>query len=362
MNDSLKTPLYDFHAEQGGRFVPFAGWLMPVQFTSIIEEHLAVRNGAGFFDVSHMGEALISGSSSEKFLDFMITNRVADLPIGKAVYSPMCYPDGGVVDDLIIYRTAEESFLICLNASNVSKDIEWMQKHVPDFDCEVYDVSARYAQIAVQGPRAESLLAPLVAGVALKSIKRFHFVETPIAGSQALLARTGYTGEDGFEIYCCPENATSIASSLLRAGVKPCGLGARDSLRLEAGYPLYGHEISETISPLQGGIAWTVKLGKASGFIGKEALKKEKEDGPGRRLLHFIINDRRIARQETEVFCGDEVVGMVVSGTMSPVLKKAIGAALVQTDRVDLNNLHVFLRGTKLKLECRKPPLHKIML
>ena len=250
---SLKTPLHSFHAAHGCRFVEFGGWEMPVSYTGILEEHTAVRQAVGLFDASHMGEFRVSGTAAADFLDYMLTNMVKTLPTGKAVYSPMCQPDGGVVDDLIVYRTGASDFLICVNASNIDKDFVWLQQHSRDFDVTLENQSSRYALLALQGPKAEELLNAQV-DVDLAQLKRFQHTQATLQDCSVRVSRTGYTGEDGFEIYCTATDATDIAECLVKAGqpfgLKLCGLGARDSLRLEAGYPLYGHEISTSINPL----------------------------------------------------------------------------------------------------------------
>ena len=335
---------------------------MPVSYTGIIEEHMAVRETVGLFDVSHMGEFHVSGPESEAFLDYLLTNTVAGTPVGKAVYSPMCQEDGGVVDDLIIYRTAEDAFLVCVNASNADKDFAWFQKEITAFDCSVENKSSAYGLLALQGPNAEALLNGLT-DIDLTLIKRFWHAEASVVGKAVRISRTGYTGEDGFEIYCAGEDATSIAEALVEAGgehgLKLAGLGARDSLRLEAGYPLYGHEISDTINPLQGGVGWTVKL-KKDNFIGHAALKAAKEMGVHKRISHFTLDGRRIAREGTDIISNGKPVGKVVSGTMSPVLKQPIGAALIDFSQVDdPDDLSVDLRGNITPLNSKKPPLHQ---
>jgi len=355
------TSLYDFQRQHGARFVPFCGWELPVQFTGILDEHKAVRSHAGLFDVSHMGEVEVTGTDSEKFLDAMVANKVEGLPAGKALYTLMCYEDGGVVDDIIIYRLAPERFFLCLNACNTDKDVAWIQEHTGSFDCQIAHVSHEWVQLALQGPKAWDIIASL--GVKTASLSRFDVAETALCGVDTILARTGYTGEDGMEIFCPWESGPTIAEQIFKAGapfgLKLCGLGARDSLRLEAGYPLYGHEISESISPLQAGLGWTVKLSKPGDFIGKAALSSEKKRGPARRIIHFKLEGRRIARQGAPVFCGERQVGEIVSGTLSPIINHPIGTALIETSNVDPDALHVDLRGHKVNLDRTKPPLHK---
>ena len=357
-----RTPLYDLHAELGARLVPFAGWEMPVQYTGIIEEHMAVRKTAGLFDVSHMGEARIRGRDAAAFLDRIMTNELSTLKPGAARYTLMCQPDGGCVDDLIVYRFSETEFLICLNASNAQKDIAWMRSLIGTAKVEVLDECAAWAQLAIQGPLAEQILA-LTTTLPLATIRRFGFLVGEVAGaSGCVVSRTGYTGSAGFEIYLPAASATQVARALLAAGkphgLIPAGLGARDSLRLEAGYPLYGHEISERISPIQAGLGWTVKFTKAQ-FVGREALRRQAEGGPPSSVIMFSLADRRIARQGATVFADGRVAGEVLSGTLSPVLNKPIGTALVAAGFASSTELTVDIRGTRLPLHVSVEPFVK---
>jgi aminomethyltransferase len=359
--DALKrTPLHAFHQRHGARLVPFAGWEMPVQYGSILEEHRSVRSAAGLFDVSHMGEVLITGRESIAFLNRLVTNDVRALAVGHAQYAMMCYPDGGVVDDLIIYRLEEERFLVVINASNVEKDLEWMRGHAVGYGCRLEDASERYALLALQGPKAFAVLAAV--GGRLDDLPRFGVTETSLDGASVIVSRTGYTGEDGVEIFVAPDRAEALAETLLAAGAPEglalIGLGARDSLRLEAGLPLYGHELSTSITPLQAGFGWVVKLGKTVEFLGKSALAEEKRVGPRRRVRWFRLDDRRIAREGTPVLSGDQVVGRVLSGSLSPLLNAPIGSALVAAE-ADPGTLAVDLRGTRVALQCVRPPLHR---
>lgn len=359
----LQIPLHDFHAEQGARFVAFGGWNMPVQYTSILEEHKAVREAAGLFDVSHMGEFYVSGSDAALFLDRLVVNAIAKAPVGRAVYSPMCKSDGTVVDDLIVYRTGEEEFLVCVNASNIEKDFGWFLKQAERWGLEVVveDRSDEFALLALQGPKAESILA----GIGLegaRSIKRFWHEQLSFGGEKVRVCRTGYTGEDGFEIYCTPKTAEGLAKQILAKGaedgVRLCGLGARDSLRLEAGFPLYGHELSDSSTPLEASLDWTVKFDKED-FIGLNALTEQKQEGVPRRVIHFKLDGRRIAREGTPVVdAAGDAVGEVLSGTLSPILNSPIGSAIVKTEARE-GTLFVDLRGNLLALEIAKPPLHK---
>lgn len=357
-----RTPLYALHVELGARIVPFAGWEMPVQYTGIIEEHMAVRRQAGLFDVSHMGEARVRGRDAAAFLDRIMTNEMATLKAGFARYTIMCQPDGGCVDDLIVYRLGPEEFLICLNASNAAKDIAWMRSLVGGAQVEIVDECTAWAQLAIQGPLAEQILT-LVTKLPLASIRRFAFAAGEVAGTAGcIISRTGYTGSPGFEIYLPAAAAEKVARALLATGkplgLIPAGLGARDSLRLEANYPLYGHEISERISPIQAGLGWTVKFGKPD-FIGREALLRQAEGGPQSSVVLFSLEDRRIARQGAVVFAGDIAVGEVLSGTHSPMLGKPIGTALIAAGHANSSALTVDIRGHRAPLRIATEPFVK---
>ncbi len=359
MSDLKRTPLRDFHAAHGGRLVDFAGWEMPVQYRSILEEHKAVRRTAGLFDVSHMGEVDVRGPEAAKFLNHLVTNDVAKLFPGRVLYSPMCYPSGGVVDDLLVYMRGAEDYFLCINAGNIAKDLAWIRECAVGFNVTITDRSDDYALLAVQGPRAAEIVQSLT-GAKLGLVKYYHFAEATVAGVHCIASRTGYTGEDGFELYHAASEAVALATALLEAGasrgLELAGLGARDSLRLEAGYPLYGHEITQEISPLTAGLGWTVKLDKGADFIGRAALLAEKQNGAANKIVFFKTGDRRIVRADTPVLGPDgATVGRVVSGTLSPILNEAIGSALVTTSAA-AQALAVDIRGTKLNLHLVKPP------
>src|SRR3954469_8551448 len=359
MSELKRTPLRDFHAAHGARLVDFAGWEMPVQYRSILEEHKAVRRTAGLFDVSHMGEVRVDGPDAARFLNHLVTNDVAKLFPGRVLYSPMCYPNGGVVDDLLVYMRDAEDFFLCINAGNIEKDLAWIRGQAAKFNVTITDRSADYALLAVQGPRAAEIVQSLT-GAKLGLVKYYHFTEATVAGVHCIASRTGYTGEDGFELYHAAGDAVALATALLEAG-KPhglelAGLGARDSLRLEAGYPLYGHEITADISPLTAGLGWTVKLDKGADFVGRAALVAEKQKGAPNQVVFFKTGDRRIVRAETPVLGADgATVGRVLSGTLSPLRNEAIGSALV-TSAAANQPLAADIRGTKLKLHVVKPP------
>jgi aminomethyltransferase len=359
MSELKRTPLRDFHAAHGARLVDFAGWEMPVQYRSILEEHKAVRRAAGLFDVSHMGEVDVRGPEAGKFLNHLVTNDVAKLFPGRVLYSPMCYPSGGVVDDLLVYMRGPDDYFLCINAGNVDKDLAWIHEQAAKFKVTVTDRSAHYGLLAVQGPRAADIVQSLT-GAKLGLVKYYHFTEGTVAGFHCLISRTGYTGEGGFELYVAADEAVALAEALLPAGapygLELAGLGARDSLRLEAGFPLYGHEITQEISPLTAGLGWTVKLDKGADFIGRAALVAEKQNGAANKVVFFKTGDRRIVRANTPVLgLTGAAVGRVLSGTLSPILNEAIGSALVTTAAA-AQPLAVDIRGTKLNLQLVKPP------
>lgn len=359
MSELKRTPLREFHAAHGGRLVDFAGWEMPVQYRSILEEHKAVRRAAGLFDVSHMGEFDVRGPDAAKFLNHLVTNDVAKLFPGRVLYSPMCYPSGGVVDDLLVYMRGPDDYFLCVNAGNIAKDFAWIQQQAAGVNVTLTDRSADYALLAVQGPRAAEIVQSLTS-VTLDAVKYYHFVEGSVAGIPCVISRTGYTGEDGFELYHEAARASELADALLAAGtplgLELAGLGARDSLRLEAGYPLYGHEITAELSPLTAGLGWTVKLDKGVDFVGRAALLAEKQQGATKKVVFFRTGDRRIIRAEAPVLdASGATVGRVLSGTLSPLLNEAIGSALVDSGAAAAS-LQVDVRGAKLNLQLVKPP------
>lgn len=359
MSELKRTPLYDFHVAHGGRLVDFAGWEMPVQYRSILEEHKAVRRAAGLFDVSHMGEVDVQGPDAARFLNHLVTNDVAKLYPGRVLYSPMCHPSGGVVDDLLVYMKGADDYFLCINAGNIDKDLAWIREQAAGFEVRITDRCADYALLAVQGPQAAAIVQSLT-GAKLGLVRYYHFSEATVAGVHCLASRTGYTGEDGFELYHAAADANALANALLAAGaphgLELAGLGARDSLRLEAGYPLYGHEITAEISPLTAGLGWTVKLDKGADFLGRAALLAEKQQGGAQTVVFFKTGDRRIVRADTPVLdAAGAVVGRVLSGTLSPILNEAIGSALVTTAAA-AQPLAVDIRGAKIGLHRVKPP------
>jgi aminomethyltransferase len=359
MSSLRRTCLHEFNAARGARFVDFAGWEMPVQFRSILDEHRAVRTTAGLFDVSHMGEIVVRGRGAGTFIDRLVTNDVSRLTPGGVLYSPMCHPSGGVVDDLLVYMRAPDDYLICVNASNTDKDLAWIRRNVGDFDGEIEDQSAQWGLIALQGPQAQMILEKLTP-VPLGELGYYRFAEAPVAGVLSIISRTGYTGELGYELFVPWTQAEAVALALEDAGraqgLMLCGLGSRDSLRLEAGFSLYGHEIDDEITPVQAGLMWTVKLAKAVPFLGRDALLREKSDGPARRVVFFRTGDRRIIRPGTAVLDGDGAVGRVLSGTLSPMRNEAIGSALVAASSAASAALAVDVRGQRVPLSLCKPP------
>lgn len=362
MLETLKrTPLFDVYAKYGAKTINFGGWELPVQFSSIKEEHDAVRTKAGLFDVSHMGEIEVKGTDSLAFLQRMMTNDVSKLNLGGAQYTAMCYENGGTVDDLLVYKLDENHYLLVVNAANIEKDFDWLKQHVTG-DVELANISEQTAQLALQGPLAESVLQKLT-DVDLSQIKFFKFKkEVDLKGIKSLVSRTGYTGEDGFEIYCQSEDGAKLWELILEAGegdVLPCGLGARDTLRFEANLPLYGQELSPDITPIEAGIGFAVKTDKED-FIGKEILKKQKEEGAPRKLVGLEMIDRGIPRHGYHVFVGDEQVGTVTTGTQSPTLKKNIGLALIKREHAELGKeVFVEIRNKKLKAKIVVTPFYK---
>ncbi|PKP57493.1 glycine cleavage system protein T [Candidatus Atribacteria bacterium HGW-Atribacteria-1] len=333
----LLTPLHEEHLKLKARMIPFDGFDMPVQYTSIIEEHLAVREKVGIFDVSHMGEIELKGKDALPFTDYLVTNSVMEMKDGDIKYSPLCYPHGGQVDDLFVYKVRDDFVLLVVNASpNYSvKDYDWIIKNKCNFEVDISNKSRNYGEAAVQGPDAAKLLEPLVKGkISLKELKRFKFTIAELFGKKILISRTGYTGEDGFEIYTFnPEDIIDIWQGVLKEGkkfgIKPCGLGARDTTRFEVCYWLYGNDIDETVNPLESGQGWTVKFDKDN-FIGKDALLKIKEKGINRKLVGLYIPQGGIPRSKMEVRKDGEKIGYITSGNYCPSLKKVYAMAILE--------------------------------
>ncbi len=327
-----RTPIYSSHKKLGARFVEFAGYEMPVLYTSIIEEHNAVRTSAGMFDVSHMGEIFIRGKDARSFIQYLVTNDIRSLLPGQARYTVMVREDGGILDDLLVYCVNEETWFLVVNASNIDKDFEWITRQ--NSSCEVSNESESIALIAVQGPEAKRCLESFL-DASIHDIRYYRFREYKWKGHSIFCSRTGYTGEDGFEIYCPSDIADAVWNTLLEAGrtidLKPCGLGARDTLRLEAGMLLYGQDMDETTNPYEVGLGWVVKLDKGD-FIGRDALEHIKSSGPKRILKGFELIDKGVPRHGYPVFSDDDhQIGQVTSGTLAPFIQKPIGFVLFST-------------------------------
>ena len=356
-----RTPLRDAHVAAGAKLVDFAGWEMPVQYAGLMEEHRAVRNAAGLFDVSHMGEFRVAGPGAEAFLQGLTPNDVAKLAIGRAHYSALLTPEGTFVDDLLVYRLGREEFMLVVNAANLDGDFAWIVGH-PHPGCEVTNLSDETALIALQGPRALSILAPL-ASIELAPIKYYGFAHGEVAGAPALISRTGYTGEDGFELYLAPDAAMHVWEALMAAGsplgLLPAGLGARDTLRLEASMALYGHEIDRTTTPLDAGLDWVVKLEKGE-FVGRQALLAQRERGLTRRLIGFEVVGRGIARQGHALRKDGVTVGTVTSGTFGPTLEKAVGMGYLPIELASVGaEIAVDVRGRELPARVEPLPFHR---
>jgi aminomethyltransferase len=354
-----KTPLYESHIKLGGRIIEFGQWLLPVQYTGIIEEHEQVRKAAGLFDVSHMGEILVTGPDAASFIQKLVTNDIESAKDGQIVYSPMCYPSGGIVDDLLVYKFSREMYLLIVNANNTKKDYEWMLENT-EGSVGVKNVSDDYAQLAIQGPKAQEILQKITS-FPLSEIKFFRFTEGVLPdGISAIISRSGYTGEDGFEVYTSPENAVSLWDKLLEAGagdgLVPAGLGARDTLRLEAALPLYGSEIDSDITPLEAGLERFVKLGK-EGFIGRDALLNQHQSGVKRKLAGFEMLEKGIPRSRYPVQKDGKIIGHVTSGSFSPSLKKSIGLALIESAYAEEGaGLEIVIRGRPVRAVCVPVP------
>ncbi len=326
MSELLRTPLHDTHVAAGARMVPFAGFSMPVQYEGVKAEHAAVREGVGLFDVSHMGQLHFEGPGAIPSAERLVSSPVASLRPGRVRYGLLCNEEGGVVDDVTVYRQAEDRLFLCVNAANIEKDYRWCARHSTD-DSGLRNRSAETSMLALQGPGSEALLEAR-ADADVAALRRFRFVETKLAGVPVTLSRTGYTGSDGFEVYLPNEHAVGLWEELTAGGALPCGLGARDTLRLEAALPLYGHELDDTTSPLEAGLGRFVKL-EAGGFLGAEAIRARAEAGHPRRLVGFEMVGRGIARAEYPIAHEGRSVGVVTSGSPSPTLGKSIGLGYV---------------------------------
>ncbi|MCD6427890.1 MAG: glycine cleavage system aminomethyltransferase GcvT [Caldisericaceae bacterium] len=349
MEDLKRTPLFEEHVRLGAKMVPFGGWEMPIQYTSIIEEHLNVRNNVGIFDVSHMGEIELHGKDALAFADYLVTNSVKKMKDGKVKYTPMCYPDGGEVDDLFVYKLKDDFVLLVVNASNYEKDLDWVIKNKGEFDVEILGKSFEYGEVAIQGPKAEEFLKNYFEGeIPLPELGYFRSEYGTLFGKNILISRTGYTGEDGFEIYSKSEDIVEIWRAALEKGkdynIMPAGLGARDTLRFEVAYWLYGDDIDETTNPFEAGQGFAVKLKKEK-FIGKDALLKVKEEGLKRKLVGLYVSKGGIPRHGMGIFKDLEKIGYITSGNYCPSLKKIYAMGYVDIRFTD--------EGTKVKVKIR---------
>jgi aminomethyltransferase len=372
-----KTPLYEAHKSLGANIVDFHGWLMPLQYESILAEHEAVRARAGLFDVSHMGEIIISGALASEFLDILVTNNVKKQPDKKCTYTPMCLEDGGIIDDLIVYRHSRDRYMLVVNASNLGKDLTWIlsqrlqfitnsMEKLPDMtekDLKITDISAETSLLALQGPKSQEILEKALE-TDLSSIKRFSFADdVKIGDSTAVVSRTGYTGEDGFEIYLPNKWAEKAWEKIMQTGkpqnIMPAGLGARDTLRIESALMLYGADICEKTTPLEAGLDWTVKLDKEE-FIGKKALEKQKKEGLTKKMTGVELSGRGVLRGGCTILKDGEKIGQTTSGTYSPTLKKSIALAYIQTEHAkEQNPIQVELRGKTQQAKTAKTPFYK---
>lgn len=354
-----RTPLYDLHVKAGGKMVPFGGWEMPVQYTGILEEHRAVRSAVGVFDVSHMGEFEVRGADALATLQRLTTNDVAALEVGQVQYSLLCDPDGGIIDDLTLYRLGADHYMLTVNAANIAKDWQWVSEQGKP--ARWRDVSGETALLAVQGPRAEGLVQRL-ASADVARLPYYHWVRGNVAGVETLISRTGYTGEDGFELYVRAAEAERLWAAVLEAGqadgIRPVGLGARDTLRLEMKYALYGNDIDASTNPLEAGLGWVVKPGKGE-FIGRAAIEAVRARGVSRRLIGFEMVERAVPRAGYRLLKGGGEVGRVTSGSFSPSLERGIGMGYVRTDLAGVGaEFDVEIRGAACPAHVVRTPFY----
>ncbi|MED5580261.1 MAG: glycine cleavage system aminomethyltransferase GcvT [Nitrospinota bacterium] len=358
-----RTHLFDKHVGLGAKIVPFSGFEMPVQYSGIKSEHLTVRENVGIFDASHMGEFIFEGPESTKMLNFLVTNNIAKLPIGQVLYTLICKEDGGILDDVMAYRISENKYMLVVNASNIEKDFDWVSSH-NCFDCELENVSEEMCLIALQGPNSEIVLEKLVPqNQNFSKLDSFQLIECEIDNASVLISRTGYTGEDGYEIYCRKNKVHLIWDQLLEFGktfdIAPCGLGSRDTLRIEMKYSLYGNEIDELTNPYEAGLGWVVKLNH-SDFIGHDKLSEIRSEGICRKLVGFEMIDRGIPRKGNKIFLRGKEIGYVTSGTMSPSLNLPIGIGYVSKENaLEGGELEVDIRGSNRRGCIVKTPFYR---
>jgi aminomethyltransferase len=361
MSSELRQlPLDALHRSLGAKMAPFAGWMMPIEYGGLVAEHMAVRTAVGIFDVSHMGEILIQGRDALRFVQYVTCNDAARLVDGQAQYSALLNEHGGFVDDILVHRLAEDSYFLCVNAANATKDVEWLRRHAVGFEVDIRDVSHEYAQLAVQGPRAVALVQDLtIHDITSLGYYRFRR-DVVIAGVTALVARTGYTGEDGVEIYCAPADVERLWKALTEAGnPMPCGLGARNTLRLEAKMALYGHEIDDTTTPLEADLGWICKFSKGD-FLGRDALIRQQEAGLTRKLVGFEVEDRVPVRDGYPLVADGQEVGRVTSGSPSPFLRKNIGLAYLPIDKTAVGTqVFAIVRGREVPCRIVPTPFYK---
>ncbi|MCM1516682.1 MAG: glycine cleavage system aminomethyltransferase GcvT [Paraprevotella sp.] len=325
-----RTCLYDKHIGLNAKMVPFGGFEMPIQYTDIVDEHNAVRHACGVFDVSHMGEVLVTGKDAERFVQYIFTNDVKDAPIGKIYYGMMLHENGGTIDDLLVYKMEAEKFFLVINAANIEKDYKWIKEQAKAFDVQTINQSDTYGQLAIQGPASEQVMTECL-GLHCEDLVFYTFKTMEAEGERLIVSRTGYTGEDGFEIYGSHEYIRNAWDKLIQNGVKPCGLGCRDTLRFEVGLPLYGDELTDDISPIEAGLGMFVKVDKEA-FIGKEAVARQKEEGVSRKIIGIELYGRAIPRHGYDVVVGERVVGSVTTGYNSISTGKSVCMALVEAD------------------------------
>ena len=333
--ENKRTCLYDKHVALGALISPFGGFDMPIQYTNIVDEHNAVRQACGIFDVSHMGEVLITGAESEKFVNYIFTNDIAGAPDGKIFYGMMCHPTGGVVDDLLVYKMGAERFFLVINASNIDKDVAWIMEHAKEFDVVVEHQSEKYGEVAVQGPKTEEIVERIL-GLQCSDLSFYTCKEVEVNGETIIISRTGYTGEDGFEIYASHAFTNEVWDKLVGSGeVKPCGLGCRDTLRFEVGLPLYGDELTDEITPLEAGLGMFAKLDKD--FIGRDALVAQKTEGLKRKIVGIELKDKAIPRHGYPVEVDGKVIGEVTTGYNSISTGKSVCMAMLDIDYTKLD-------------------------
>ncbi len=358
-----RTCLYDRHVKLGALMQPFGGFDMPIQYSSIIDEHNAVRQHCGVFDVSHMGEVFVSGENAEHFVNHIFTNDITDAPVGKIFYGMMCYPDGGTVDDLLVYKMDDQRFFLVINAANIDKDMEWIMASAEGFDVQIDACSDRYGQLAVQGPDAETVMEEVLQ-IPCKEMVFYTAKSIDSNGEEIIVSRTGYTGEDGFEIYASHDYIVSLWDKLMACGrCKPCGLGCRDTLRFEVGLPLYGDELSQDISPIMAGLGMFCKFDKPE-FIGREALLKQKTEGVARRLRGLMLDDRAVPRHGYKVLKDGQEVGEVTTGYRLISVEKSCAVALVDAslklgDRVEVQIRKKTFTATVVKKKFYDKHYHK---